>query len=135
MLFRWTSITRWLAAQKLGLAKVPVHIAEGLSEAQFKAYRLADNRTGEEAANRYERERREEKSSLRKEREDAVEALRSSTRISLDAALRLRRAGDVEGMRELLDGMEDAYQRAVEKAPDRPEVRRPTTCHPETPRC
>ena len=41
--------TRLLAAQQLGLEKVPVHVAEGLTEAQVKAYRLADNRTHEEA--------------------------------------------------------------------------------------
>ncbi len=34
--------TRLQAAQQLGLQKVPVHIAEGLSPAQIKAYRLAD---------------------------------------------------------------------------------------------
>lgn len=39
--------TRFKAAQKLGLEKVPVHVAKGLSAAQVKAYRLADNRTGE----------------------------------------------------------------------------------------
>jgi DNA modification methylase len=37
--------TRYLAALKLGLAKVPVHVAVGLTEAQARAYRLADNRT------------------------------------------------------------------------------------------
>ena len=41
---------RLLAAQRLGLKKVPVHVAEGLSEVQARAYRLADNRTGEEAS-------------------------------------------------------------------------------------
>jgi DNA modification methylase len=41
--------TRLKAAQSLGLDAVPVHIATGLTEAQIKAYRLADNRTGEEA--------------------------------------------------------------------------------------
>lgn len=41
--------TRLLAAQQLGLTEVPVHIAEGLSSAQVKAYRLADNRVAEEA--------------------------------------------------------------------------------------
>ncbi len=41
--------TRLLAAQQLGMKKVPVHIAEGLTPAQIKAYRLADNRTHEEA--------------------------------------------------------------------------------------
>ena len=40
--------TRLKAAQKLGLKEVPVHIAENLNETQVKAYRLADNRTGEE---------------------------------------------------------------------------------------
>lgn len=41
--------TRLQAAQQLGLKKVPVHIATGLTKAQAKAYRLADNRTHEEA--------------------------------------------------------------------------------------
>ena len=41
--------TRLLAAKKLSLAQVPVHIAEGLTAAQIKAYRIADNRVGEEA--------------------------------------------------------------------------------------
>jgi len=42
--------TRYLAAQKLKLATVPVVVAEDLSEDQIKAYRLADNKTGELAA-------------------------------------------------------------------------------------
>lgn len=37
--------TRWKAAKKLGLAKVPVHVAKGLSQEQIKAYRIADNQT------------------------------------------------------------------------------------------
>lgn len=37
--------TRYKAALKLGLKTVPVHIARGLSEAQIKAYRIADNQT------------------------------------------------------------------------------------------
>ena len=41
--------TRLEAARQLGMAKVPVHVAEGLTPAQVKAYRLADNRTAEEA--------------------------------------------------------------------------------------
>jgi ParB-like chromosome segregation protein Spo0J len=40
---------RYQAAQKLGIKKVPVHVAEGLTKEQIKAYRIADNRTGEEA--------------------------------------------------------------------------------------
>lgn len=41
--------TRWRAARELGLDKVPVHVATGLTPAQVKGYRLADNRVGEEA--------------------------------------------------------------------------------------
>lgn len=41
--------TRRLAAIKGGYKLVPVHDALGLSDAQKKAYRLADNRTGEES--------------------------------------------------------------------------------------
>jgi DNA modification methylase len=40
--------TRWLAAQKLGLEEVPVHVAENLTPAQVRAYRLLDNRSHEE---------------------------------------------------------------------------------------
>jgi ParB-like chromosome segregation protein Spo0J len=39
--------TRYKAALKLGLETVPVHVAEGLTQAQLKAYRIADNKTGE----------------------------------------------------------------------------------------
>ena len=39
--------TRWKAAKSLGLTQVPVHVASELTEAQCKAYRLADNRTNE----------------------------------------------------------------------------------------
>ena len=39
--------TRLKAAQSLGLAKVPVHIAKGLTESQRKAYRIADNKLSE----------------------------------------------------------------------------------------
>src|ERR1700691_1943277 len=41
--------TRLLAAKKLGLAEVPVHVADNLTPAQVKAYRLMDNRSHEEA--------------------------------------------------------------------------------------
>ena len=40
---------RLLGAHKLGLTQVPVHVAAGLTAAQVKAYRLADNRTNQEA--------------------------------------------------------------------------------------
>ena len=39
--------TRWKAAQKLGLAKVPVHVATDLTPEQARAYRISDNKTGE----------------------------------------------------------------------------------------
>jgi ParB-like chromosome segregation protein Spo0J len=42
--------TRRLAALRLGLETVPVHVAASLTPEQVRAYRLADNRTGEEAA-------------------------------------------------------------------------------------
>jgi ParB-like chromosome segregation protein Spo0J len=37
--------TRYKAALKLGLDTVPVHVARGLTPAQLKAYRIADNQT------------------------------------------------------------------------------------------
>jgi len=39
--------TRWKAAQKLGLEKVPVHVARDLTPEQIRAYRIADNKTAE----------------------------------------------------------------------------------------
>ena len=39
--------TRWKAAQKLGLTKVPVHVAKDLTHEQIRAYRIADNKTAE----------------------------------------------------------------------------------------
>jgi len=39
--------TRWKAAQKLGLAEVPVHVATDMTPAQIKAYRIADNKVAE----------------------------------------------------------------------------------------
>lgn len=41
--------TRLLAAQKLNLDKVPVHVAENLTDAQIRAYRIADNRVSEDS--------------------------------------------------------------------------------------
>lgn len=41
--------TRLLAARQLGLDRVPVHVAQGLSASQRRAFRLADNRTAQEA--------------------------------------------------------------------------------------
>jgi hypothetical protein len=41
--------TRLKAAQQLGMDKVPVHVATGLTANQVKAYRIADNRVAEES--------------------------------------------------------------------------------------
>lgn len=41
--------TRLAAAKQLGLTEVPVHVADSLTPEQVRAYRLADNRTHEEA--------------------------------------------------------------------------------------
>ena len=41
--------TRFLAAKKLGMKKVPCVIADKLTESQAKAYRIADNRVAEES--------------------------------------------------------------------------------------
>jgi DNA modification methylase len=38
--------TRWKAAKSLRMTQVPVHVAVGLTEAQKRAYRIADNQTG-----------------------------------------------------------------------------------------
>jgi len=37
--------TRWKAAAKLGLIRVPVQVARDLSPEQLRAYRIADNQT------------------------------------------------------------------------------------------
>jgi len=39
--------TRYLAAQRLGMKKVPVHVADNLTPEQARAYRLMDNRSHE----------------------------------------------------------------------------------------
>ena len=41
--------TRYKAALKLGLEKVPVHVAKDLTPQQARAYRLADNRSAEDS--------------------------------------------------------------------------------------
>lgn len=39
--------TRYLASQELGLEEVPCIVADDLTEEQVKAFRIADNKTGE----------------------------------------------------------------------------------------
>jgi len=41
--------TRYLAAVQLGLEKIPVHVAEGLTPEQIDAYRIMDNRSHEDS--------------------------------------------------------------------------------------
>ena len=41
--------TRLAAAQQLGLETAPVHVAKGLTETQARAFRIMDNRSGENA--------------------------------------------------------------------------------------
>lgn len=41
--------TRVKAAKKLGMTHVPIHVATNLTEQQCKAYRIADNKTNEDA--------------------------------------------------------------------------------------
>jgi len=42
--------TRHLASRKLGLKKVPVVVADNLTDSQVKAYRIADNRINQNAS-------------------------------------------------------------------------------------
>jgi site-specific DNA-methyltransferase (adenine-specific) len=46
--------TRWKSAKLLGLKQVPVHVAKELTPEQIKAFRIADNKTGEIAEWNYE---------------------------------------------------------------------------------
>ena len=46
--------TRYKAALKLGLEKVPVHVAKDLTPEQIKAYRIADNKTADLAEWNYD---------------------------------------------------------------------------------
>jgi len=46
--------TRWKAALKLGIEKVPVHVAKDLTPEQIRAYRIADNKTAELATWNYD---------------------------------------------------------------------------------
>ncbi len=52
------------------------------------------------------------------ERREAVEALNEVGRVSLEAALRLRRAGQAQGMRSFLPPLEAAYGRVSRLAPE-----------------
>ncbi len=57
-----------------------------------------------------------------RQRREMIDSLREQARVSLDAALALRRAGAMTRMRQFLAPLEAAYGRAVERAPDLAEV-------------
>ena len=65
---------------------------------------------------------RDKSGRLEAEREKSLTLLRKQARISLDAVLRLRRAGDNESMKQFVPDLEAAYQQALESAPDVAEV-------------
>lgn len=46
--------TRYKAAQRLGLAEIPVHVAQDLTPEQIQAFRIADNKTAEIAEWNYD---------------------------------------------------------------------------------
>lgn len=46
--------TRYKAAQRLGLAEIPVHVAQDLTPEQIQAFRIADNKTAELAEWNYD---------------------------------------------------------------------------------
>lgn len=46
--------TRYKAAQRLGLAEIPVHVAQDLTSEQIQAFRIADNKTAELAEWNYD---------------------------------------------------------------------------------
>jgi len=68
---------------------------------------------------------REQGRRLEAEREAALRALNDQLRVSLEAALRLRRNGDNEGMRQFLPPLESAYREALRRAPGSAEVEYP----------
>lgn len=65
---------------------------------------------------------RQEQERLAAERAEALEVLRDTARLSLRAALELRRAGANAGMRQFMPALEAAYRRALERAPELAEV-------------
>jgi len=58
----------------------------------------------------------------RTERRESLLAFRDKARLALDAALALRRAGANAKMREFLPPLEEAYRKAVDRAPDLAEI-------------
>jgi tetratricopeptide (TPR) repeat protein/tRNA A-37 threonylcarbamoyl transferase component Bud32 len=65
---------------------------------------------------------REKSARLEAEREKRVSLLRNLVRTSLDAVLRLRRAGANDSMKQFVPGLEAAYRQALDSAPEVAEV-------------
>jgi tetratricopeptide (TPR) repeat protein len=63
---------------------------------------------------------------LRSEKErtalELVEEARGKTRVALDGALRIRRAGSLKGTRDFLPEVQKAFEAAVKRVPDEPEL-------------
>jgi len=100
---------RYQAAQKLGLEKVPVHVAEGLTPEQVKAYRIADNRTGEDA---------------QWDNEMLALELEDLDKLSFDKAVLGFDPAELEQLRKsleslLTDGIEDGEEQPIEEADTR----------------
>jgi eukaryotic-like serine/threonine-protein kinase len=62
------------------------------------------------------------RAAARREREASLATIRETARVSLDAALELRRAGANARMVDFLARLESAYRQALERAPDTAEV-------------
>jgi DNA modification methylase len=100
--------TRYKAALRLGLEVVPVHVAVGLSPAQAKAYRLADNQTA--ALSRWD----DDKLPQELAQLQALDFDLNLTGFSADELLRLLAPGAEEGLTD---------PDAVPEPPDEPVTR------------
>lgn len=98
--------TRYLAAKKLGMKEVPVHVAAELTPAQARAYRIADNKTGEVAEWDFGRLAEEMQALVVEEVEFDVTAT-GFTEMEISALL--------EGEEEDLEGEGDGYEQEVHK--------------------
>jgi DNA modification methylase len=100
--------TRFKAALKLGLATVPVHVALGLTPAQAKAYRLADNQTA--TLSRWD----DDRLPLELAQLQGMDFDLDLTGFSADELLRLLEPGGTEGLTD---------PDAVPEPPDEPTTR------------
>jgi hypothetical protein len=97
--------TRYEAAKLLGMEVVPVHVARGLSKAQIRAYRIADNATADYSDFDLAK-LREEVASLELDGFDAAKTQLTSKQleeIRAEAAAAIPVEPDIEFSRELLE--------------------------------